>query len=90
MHRHPCGGDRLAVAEKGVLGAGTVSGSVHRSVRDGAPPGVVRCHRRFSAESEGSGHGHRLGTAVPRAVHRPIFPESKVLAGVALGGHRHP
>ena len=44
-------GDPLAVAEKGVLGAGTVSGSVHRSVRDGAPPGVVRCHRRVFPEA---------------------------------------
>ena len=37
-------GDLLAVAEKGVLGAGTVNGGVHRPVCNGAPPGVVRCH----------------------------------------------
>jgi hypothetical protein len=49
----------------------------------GAPPSVVRCYRRFLAESEGSGHGHCLGTAVPRAVHHPIFPEGKGFVGLA-------
>ena len=37
----------------------------------------------FLAESEGSGHGHHLGTVLPRAMHHPIFSESKVLAGLA-------
>jgi hypothetical protein len=59
------------------------SDGVHHHSKGGASPGVVRCHRRFSAESAGVGLGHCLGTTVPRAVHRPIFPEGKGFTGLA-------
>jgi hypothetical protein len=61
----------------------TGSDGVHRHSEGGAPPGVVRCHRRFSTKSAGVGLGHRLSTAVPRAVQHPIFPKGKGFTGLA-------
>jgi hypothetical protein len=71
---------RFRAAEVEVVTAGD---GVHHHDVGGAPPSVVRWHRRFLAKSKGRGLGHRLGTAMPRAVHCPIFPESRVFAGLA-------
>jgi len=61
----------------------TTSDGVHRHGTGGAPSGAVRCHCRFSTENRGRRGGHRLGTTVPRVVHRPIFLEGKGFAGLA-------
>ena len=68
----------------------TVVSGVHRHVEGGGTTRGCPVHRPFSVESEGVGHGHRLGTSVPRAVHRPIFPKGKDFAQLARGGHCHP
>jgi hypothetical protein len=39
----------------------------------------------FLAEGEEVGAGHCLGTVVPRAVHRPIFPKARNFAHLAKG-----
>jgi hypothetical protein len=57
----------------------TTGDGVHRHGVGDAPPGAVRCRRRFSAESKGVG----MVTAVPRAMHHPIFPEGKGFTGLA-------
>jgi len=59
----------------------TESDGVHRHREGSAPSGVVRCHRRFSAESKEAGLGHRLGTTMPSVVHCPIFQRASVLEG---------
>ena len=59
---------------------------VHRHGEGSAPPWYIRCHRPNILESEGNRVGHRQGTIMPRAVHRPIFQRVGV-SGVWLGGH---
>jgi hypothetical protein len=39
----------------------------------------------FSAEGEEVGAGHCLGTAMPRVVHHPIFPEAGDFTHLAKG-----
>ena len=55
----------------------TAVSDMNRHVEGGGTTRVCPVHRPFLAESKGAGLGHRLGIAVHRAVHRPIFPEGK-------------
>ena len=72
VHRHPCGGVRLDKAEEWVLGAGTVSGSVHRRVLSGATAMF------FPIAGKGKG-----GTAMLCLVHRPFLSREGVFQGLA-------
>jgi hypothetical protein len=56
---------------------------VHHHGEGSAPSWHVWCHRPFSTESVVDGVGHRLGTAMPRAVHRPNFPKAGFFSGLA-------
>ena len=55
----------------------TVVSGVHRHVEGSGTARGYPVHCPFLAKSKGAGLGHRLGIAVHRAVHRPIFPEGK-------------
>ena len=50
----------------------TESGSAHRHGEGDAPPGAVRCHRLFLAESEGAGLVTAMVT-VRKMDPRPIY-----------------
>ena len=70
----------LTLVQSSSSGGVTIVSDVHRRWEGGGTARGCPVHRLFSPESEEVGVGHRLGTTVPRAVHRPIFSEGKDFA----------
>jgi hypothetical protein len=72
-----------------VLGAGIISGGVHRPVSDNAPSSAVQCHRRVFPEAGCFVFKQRgitaKGTAALCSVHRPINPERKTGSSTVRG-----